>query len=370
MLIHRLSRIGVGAVLVVWLGADAVSAETLAYWRFEEGSGTSITDSSPHGNDGSLLNGASFSGDVAGPLVPLTNEPNAYSLLLDGADDIGVVPDSGSLRPVNALTIEALLKPEPGARVIVGKQLFGGCCVNSYQLELNPFRFQLTDSSGNDHIIGPGFNPPTGGWIHVAGTWDGATMRLYLEGAEVASGAFSGSIGYDSNPVLIGGEDDGGGIPGCCLFRGHLDEIRLSDRALHPSEFLIADRCAEDLADCQATLALCEEALDQVLGELSECQSDLAEAAETIGDLEDQIADLLDELAALQQENADLRATLARIESLLGQIESDFREVFSDPAFTIPGTTTAERVQSLVEAILRLNRGRKLPLYVELGGGR
>jgi hypothetical protein len=267
------------------------------------------------------------------------------------------------------LTIEALIKAEPGARVVVGKQLFGGCCVNSFQLELNPFRFQLTGSSGDDHLIGPGFEPPVGQWVHIAGTWNGSTMRLYLNGTEVASDSFSGSIGYDSNPVLIGGEDDGGGIPGCCLFRGHIDEVRLSDGALSPAEFLIADRCAEDLADCQSALSLCEEALDQTQSQLSLCEDELEEATETIGDLRDQIADLLGELGALQQENNDLKASLVQIDGLLAQLEADFREVFQDPEFTIPGTTTIERLQSLIEAILRLNRGRKFILYSELGGG-
>lgn len=364
------------ATLLAWtlLGssmmAEAVQGETLAYWRFEEGSGTSIADSSAHGNDGSLLNGVAFSGDVGVLQVPLTNAPNLFSLELDGADDIGVVADSGSLRPQGSLTLEALIKPAAGARVIVGKQLFGGCCVNSYQLELNPFRFQLTDSSGNDHLIGPGFNPPVDEWIHVAGTWDGATMRLYLNGTEVSNGPFFGPIGYDMNPLLIGGEDDGGGIPGCCLFRGHIDEVRLSDRALHPSEFLIADRCEEDLADCRSTLSLCEEGLDRALSELALCQADLEAAAETIADLQAQIADLFAQLDALQQENVNLRAALVEIEVVLSRLEADFREVFRDPDFLIPGTTTVERLESLAEAILRLNRGRKTPLYTELGGER
>lgn len=78
---------------------------------------------------------------------------------------------------------------------------------------------------------------------HVAGTWDGTTMRLYLDMIELGSTPFTGLIPYDDNPVLIGADDDAHLGPGCCWFRGLIDEVRLSDRALQPCEFLPAPPC-------------------------------------------------------------------------------------------------------------------------------
>jgi hypothetical protein len=48
------------------LAASAAWPTTLAYWRFEEGSGTHIGDSSGHGNDGTPRNGAMFIADTPG----------------------------------------------------------------------------------------------------------------------------------------------------------------------------------------------------------------------------------------------------------------------------------------------------------------
>ena len=121
---------------------------------------------------------------------------------------------------------------------MVGKQFGSDCCVNSYQIELNPFRFQLTDTTGQDYyIIGPS-NPTANQWHHVAGTWNGDIMKLYLDKKLVASGAFAGAIGYDRNPVLIGGDDDGSGIPGSALFKGLIDQVRISNKALSVGEFM------------------------------------------------------------------------------------------------------------------------------------
>ena len=371
----RFFLLSVVTVVLIFSLATGASAGTRAYWRFEEGGGTEIGDISGDGNDGALLNGPVFSADVPLDLIPLTGMPNNFSLAFDGVNDIAVISDSPSLQPNGAITLEAWVYPLSGARVILGKQLFGGCCVNSYQLELNPFRFQLTDTSGNDHLIQGRLVPSPGAWHHIAGTWDGATMRLYLDGVEVATGPFFGPIGYDSNPVLIGGEDDGLGIPGCCLFSGNIDEVRISDVALDPSEFLSSDRCGERLAECQEDLNICEEGLDLCQEDLASCNAELATARTDLAACEDDldeanmtISDLLIQIEQLQEENADLRSTIGGIEELLVDIEEDFRAEFNDPGFTIPGQTTLERARNLVTAILTLQTGPKRVIYMNLGG--
>lgn len=218
--------------------APVAEAATVAYWRFERGTGTTITDSSGNGNTGRLLNGPLFSTNVPTNPIPQTGVANKFSLLFDGNNDAGVIPDSPSLRPSGAITVEAWIRPTSGARIIVGKQIGSGCCANSYQLELSDFRFILSDAFGNEYPIGPGFEPSPNTWHHIAGTWDGSTMRLYLDGLLVATRAFAGPIGYDANPVLIANDDDGFGIPGHAFFRGNIDEIRISNLALSPSQFL------------------------------------------------------------------------------------------------------------------------------------
>jgi hypothetical protein len=98
--------------------------------------------------------------------------------------------------------------------------------------------FNLSNLTGGEHSIGGGVLV-MGECYHVAATWDGATMRLFINGEETTSGPFQGPVHYDDNPVLIGADDDGGGVPGNAFFLGQIDEVRISEGALSPEDFLV-----------------------------------------------------------------------------------------------------------------------------------
>jgi len=216
-------------------------ALTRGYWRYEAAFGDTVHDESGLENHGLLVNGAGLGTDVPWPSVPqFDNLLNTHSLLLAGDPQAFVVPDSPSLRPDQALTLEALINPSSGAWVIAGKQ-FGGCCANSYQLEMlgGVLNFNISDLGANHHVASMTAPSPGSGWHHVAGVWDGSEMRVYVDGVLGGTTPFAGSIGYDANPVIIGADDDGGGQPGCCYFVGSIDEVRLTAAALDPSAFLI-----------------------------------------------------------------------------------------------------------------------------------
>jgi large repetitive protein len=66
-----------------------------------------------------------------------------------------------------------------------------------------------------------------GSWTHVAGTYDGTTLRLYIDGIAVADKAFAGPIAYDTNGATIGAADSSGGG----LWHGELDELRVWNTA-------------------------------------------------------------------------------------------------------------------------------------------
>ena len=68
-------------------------------------------------------------------------------------------------------------------------------------------------------------------WTHLAGTWDGSTLRLYLGGVEVASQPRSGTLEVNNSPLHIGGNTYNGEN-----FSGLIDEVRIYNRALTPAE--------------------------------------------------------------------------------------------------------------------------------------
>lgn len=62
-------------------------------------------------------------------------------------------------------------------------------------------------------------------WTHVAGTYDGAFVRLFVNGAEVANGALTGTILNRGGTLRIGKGDDS--IPNGETWNGQIDEARL-----------------------------------------------------------------------------------------------------------------------------------------------
>ena len=68
-------------------------------------------------------------------------------------------------------------------------------------------------------------------WAHLAATYDGATMRLYVNGVQVASRAQTGAIATSTNPLQIGGDSIYGQY-----FAGRIDEVRIYNRALSVAE--------------------------------------------------------------------------------------------------------------------------------------
>jgi hypothetical protein len=73
--------------------------------------------------------------------------------------------------------------------------------------------------------------PAANVWTHVAGTYDGTTLRLYINGVQVASVNRTGPIATSTGPLRIGGNSLWGEF-----FQGRIDEVRVYNRALTPAE--------------------------------------------------------------------------------------------------------------------------------------
>jgi len=69
---------------------------------------------------------------------------------------------------------------------------------------------------------------PLNTWVHLAATYDGATIRLYRDGQPVASTAAAGSMSQCNAVSAVGSRSDGVSH----RFPGVIDEVRMLDRAL------------------------------------------------------------------------------------------------------------------------------------------
>jgi hypothetical protein len=68
-------------------------------------------------------------------------------------------------------------------------------------------------------------------WAHLAATYDGSTLRLFVNGVQVASKAQTGNLAASSNPLQIGGDSIYGQY-----FAGRIDEVRVYRTALSQVE--------------------------------------------------------------------------------------------------------------------------------------
>jgi chitodextrinase len=93
-------------------------------------------------------------------------------------------------------------------------------------------QFRVKAGGSTTTLIAGAGDVPIGAWYHAAATYDGATMRLYLNGVEVGSAAKTGAIAASAAvPVNIGRNPDGSNY-----LHGLIDDVRIYSRALTPAE--------------------------------------------------------------------------------------------------------------------------------------
>ena len=67
---------------------------------------------------------------------------------------------------------------------------------------------------------------PAQRWTHLAATYDGTTLRLYVNGTLVTSKPQTGTLATSTNPLQIGGDTIYGQY-----FAGRIDEVRVYNTA-------------------------------------------------------------------------------------------------------------------------------------------
>ncbi len=186
--------------------------ELVASYGFEEASGSAVGDSSGNGNAGTIAGAARTAAGRFGRAVGF-----------DGVNDWITVPDSSTLDLYNGMTVEAWVKPDSsgGWETGVLKESTDDLVYALYTgATAGRPRGQIRTGS-HSRATGPSALP-AGQWSHLATTWDGTTVRLYVNGTQVASTAASGTLPPSASPLRIGGNDIWDE-----WFDGTIDEVRV-----------------------------------------------------------------------------------------------------------------------------------------------
>ncbi len=227
------------------VGRDTGPAGPIAHYTCDELDGTVMEDVSGNGRDARC--------DAAGCPM-LVSDPGRESMVclfedLGGSTGQRLRVSYDDAFASDAFTVAVWANPS-GARSgsVIGKPYASGRA-NSWQM----FLIRNTDdqvtarfvsavcpapeddcgTEGGEMITGLDGTPiPTNAWSHFAIVWDGTTQFAYVNGVETESEA--GDIDFDTRDITIGADDNTGVVD--LPFPGMVDDIRIYDRALEPSE--------------------------------------------------------------------------------------------------------------------------------------
>ena len=225
-----LAKISVCLVVLCFVRArETVLSESVlvSQWKLDEGTGTTTVDAVTN-SSGTLQNGATW-----------TTGKNGAAVNMDGNDDYISLPRldvTGS-----ALTLTAWVKNSSFATGV--EQRFISKANDSTEDRTywmlgqandgqNRLQFRLRTGGVTTTLIASTGTLPLNTWYHAAATYDGSTMRLYLNGTEVGSVAKSGSISRGRNvSVHLGRSPEGSNY-----LRGAIDDVSVYSSALSAPE--------------------------------------------------------------------------------------------------------------------------------------
>jgi YVTN family beta-propeller protein len=187
----------------------------VSWWRGEDDATDSIGNS-----DGTWQGTPAYGTGVFG---------NAF--VFNGVDNQVNISDSPSLNFVTTspMSLSFWFKRGDDSTTVnlIGKR--NGCGPGDihYQVAIDPTNKLHFNSNGQ--IVSFNTIPPAGTWNHAAVSFDGGTVRLYLNGELVNSAAITLG-GATSAQLKIGNSGT------CQPFNGHLDDVKIYNRALSASE--------------------------------------------------------------------------------------------------------------------------------------
>jgi PKD repeat protein len=192
------------------LYAQAVrtTAGLRAFWRLAETTGTNANDETANNLDGVYENTPTLG--TAGLLVGDSNR--AVDLTRSQSERV-TVADNTLLDPTN-VTLEAWVRPDSALSAGQVRTIFAKTNSNgndfSYSLDYrrsglstNQLMFSVTTSTNTDYTVTQTLT--SGTKYHIAATYNGSTMRIYVNGVQVGAGlAKTGNLRNSAQPLRIG----------------------------------------------------------------------------------------------------------------------------------------------------------------------
>jgi hypothetical protein len=204
----------------------------VAYWRLNESTtGAAVLDATTNGNNGTYAGGVTL-GVTSVPVL----EPDTAATF-NGSTGYVKVPSSSSLNsPSTAISLEAWVKPSAAYSEPIVLKSFTSHVDPYYQYGLfengSGIRMDLTLNGSRISANSSGATLTVGAWNHVVATWDGSTIRFYVNGAAAGSTAASGTLSTYATPVDLATYENLRTSGSSYFWGGDLDEVAVYAKAL------------------------------------------------------------------------------------------------------------------------------------------
>ena len=206
----------VGAGLAAAPASVAATTGLVAAYGFDEGSGTTVADASGNGHNGTTSNTTWATGKFG------------KALQFNGTGALVTIPNATALQLSTGMTLEAWVNPSAVTSTWEDVIYKGN---DNYYLEATSTNASKPDAgliAGGSYADAVGTAKLTANtWAYLTETYDGSTLRLYVNGTQVASTAHTGTIATSTNSLQIGGD-----TIYSQYFAGLIDEVRIYNVAL------------------------------------------------------------------------------------------------------------------------------------------
>ena len=221
------SLLSYSATIKKVLGADIVGE-----WRFGEGSGPSVADSSGNNNNGTW-NGTDYWAQKQGTIYEL-GEAGKFS-----GDDYVYIPNSNSLRFLDQITIEAWIKTnrvDSGWMVVSNPGTYYFYFLGFFNSRPRFFIGPYGDLGGDLAFSCPSDPFVVGQWHHYVGTYNGSKMKIIVDSKEICSRDYSVTGMFYTYPLTLGALLDTNTNTSYYMFDGNIDEVKIYNRSLITAE--------------------------------------------------------------------------------------------------------------------------------------
>ncbi len=254
--------VSVSSAPTSWIDANVVTGQSYEYWVVVTGTGresnrvnaTALDCNlpAPPALDAIFECRASVNGILGSTLAAQTTDPAwtapgkiGNALAFDGTDDYVSIADNIAFH-APALTVSAWVKFNTiqntggNAQAIIGQDKWGsgsdrGWSLVQHDSANESFRWAVANTSGT--VVNADCSAPlaVNQWYHVAGVYDGANAKVYVDGSECGNASQTGNVRNSSQNVCIGYRC-GTAQSTEKYFAGIIDEARAYNRALSADE--------------------------------------------------------------------------------------------------------------------------------------